>query len=90
VLDGEFKIYGSNDSLVKNGSYNKGKFNGEEKEYFENGQVKIIRNFKNDELDGDFKEFDFNGQLIKSSTFKKGRINGKYISYYDNGNVESI
>ena len=54
--------------------------------YYENGNLKTDRYFKNDELDGKSIDFYENGQIEKEENYKDGLKNGKQIEYYSNGN----
>jgi len=43
---------------------------GEYKEYYDNGQLCIMCNYKNDKLNGEYKEYDRDGELWKLCTMK--------------------
>jgi len=45
---------------------------GEYKEYFESGKLKIEGSYVNGEKDGKWTEFDENGGILKTSKFIKG------------------
>ncbi|WP_026777917.1 toxin-antitoxin system YwqK family antitoxin [Polaribacter sp. Hel_I_88] len=50
--------------LIKEGIYKEGKKTGEWKEYYNNGKLKSIYNYKSDKLFGAFKQFNEKGELI--------------------------
>ena len=58
--------------------------NGQFSEWYDNGSVKLIGNYKDDEFDGDFKEFFDNGTLKAELEYNKGKIIAR-TDYLDNG-----
>ncbi|MDB4710743.1 tetratricopeptide repeat protein, partial [Flavobacteriales bacterium] len=50
----------------------------EQKEWYENGQFKLERNYKNGELHGPYKEWHENGQLKLERNYKNGEQNGVF------------
>ncbi len=89
-------------SGIENGSFQKGKKNGEWLRYHENGQLHIKSNykdgkengqlryslnFKDDKLNGLSKSFGKNGQLLTEEIYKDGKLNGLSKSYYENGQL---
>ncbi len=54
-------------------------------EYFDNGEEKIIKNFKGELLDGFYLEGNKNGWEVISGHYKKGLKNGSWNYYNDNG-----
>jgi len=43
-------------------------------EYYDNGQIRLEKNYKDNHLDGKWTEWYENGQIIKESTFENGQI----------------
>lgn len=54
-------------------------------EYFDNGELKINKNFKDDLLDGAYLEGNKEGWEVISGHYKKGLKNGSWNYYNDNG-----
>ena len=61
----------------------------EKKKYYENGQVKDIKYYKN-ESKRFFKRIVYyeNGQIKKEGNYKKGIPHGKVVEFYKNGQLE--
>ena len=85
LLDGE-TAYFSKDKEVKllSEMYSKGKLNGPQKTYYENGKLKSIVYYKNDRIDG-IVEYDKSGKLLHESIFENGT--GDWKLYWSNGKV---
>jgi len=85
LLDGE-TAYFSKDKEIKllSEMYSKGKLNGPQKTYYENGKLKSIVYYKNDRVDG-IVEYDKNGKLLHKSIFENG--SGDWKLYWSNGKV---
>ena len=85
LLDGE-TAYFSKDKEVKllSEMYSKGKLNGPQKTYYENGKLKSIVYYKNDRIDG-IVEYDKSGKLLHKSIFENG--SGDWKLYWSNGKV---
>lgn len=50
--------------LIKEGTYKNGQKTGEWKEYYNNGKLEFIKNFKSDKQNGMFTHYDKKGELI--------------------------
>ena len=85
LLDGE-TAYFSKDKEIKllSEMYSKGKLNGPQKTYYENGKLKSIVYYKNDRVDG-IVEYDKSGKLLHKSIFENG--SGDWKLYWSNGKV---
>ena len=85
LLDGE-TAYFSKDKEVKllSEMYSKGKLNGPQKTYYDNGKLKSIVYYKNDKIDG-IVEYDKSGKLLHKSIFENG--SGNWKLYWSNGKV---
>ena len=85
LLDGE-TAYFSKDKEIKllSEMYSKGKLNGPQKTYYENGKLKSIVYYKNDRVDG-IVEYDKSGKLLHKSIFENG--SGNWKLYWSNGKV---
>ena len=85
LLDGE-TAYFSKDKEIKllSEMYSKGKLNGPQKTYYDNGKLKSIVYYKNDKIDG-IVEYDKSGKLLHKSIFENG--SGNWKLYWSNGKV---
>ena len=61
-----------------------GELEGEYKEYYEDGHLKIICNFKNGKFEGEYKEYHKNGQLMRIYNYKNGKKEREYKEYHKN------
>lgn len=67
-----------------------GKLNGEVINYYENGNIRRIGTFKNDQREGEFIEYDENGDKSSEYICKNDKIEGKASYYYSNGKIKRI
>ena len=58
-------------------------------EYYENGQLALLANYKNENEEGIYKTFHPNGQLWQDNFFKEGELEGIQRSFYSNGQPET-
>ena len=65
-----------------------GKREGEYKEYYNNGQLCMICNYKNNKIEGECKEYYKNGKLELMHNYKNDKINIKMIK--KKGNIKNI
>ena len=66
------------------------KRNGKFTDYFKDGKIRGIGNYKDDERHGICKYFYRNGNLQEEVPYKKGKVTGIGKSYYSNGNIHHI
>ena len=85
LLDGE-TAYFTKDSEIKllSAMYSKGKMNGQQKTYYENGKLKSIVYYTNDRVEG-IVSYDKNGKILHKSMFENG--SGDWKIYWSNGKV---
>ena len=70
-------------------TFNKnGILDGENREYYEEGDIKSIFYFKNNVVDGTSISYYLNGNIQEKNTYKNGEENGEGILYYENGNIK--
>ena len=70
-------------------TFNKnGILDGENREYYEEGDIKSIFYFKNNVVDGTSISYYQNGNIQEKNTYKNGEENGEGILYYENGNIK--
>ena len=65
-----------------------GLFNGEKREYYEEGEIKAITPFKNSLAEGTYISYYPNGNMEEKYTYVNGEENGEGFSYYENGKLE--
>jgi len=62
-------------------------FQGEYKEWYDNGQLKIHTTYKDGNIDGEYKLWFQNGQLYVHTTYQNGKIYGEYKKWFQNGQL---
>ena len=65
-----------------------GLFNGEKREYYEEGEIKAIIPSKNSLAEGTYISYYPNGNMEEKYTYVNGQENGEGFSYYENGKLE--
>lgn len=66
-------------------TYKNDTLNGEYKEFFTTGKLKIIGNYKSGKQIGEWKEYFPNGSLYKLSRFKNDRLHGWTLTFSKDG-----
>ena len=85
LLDGETAYFAKNKEIkLLSEMYTKGKLNGQQKSYFENGRLKSIVYYTNDRIKG-IVAYDRSGKLLHKSMFEDGTGDWKF--YWSNGKV---
>ena len=85
VLDGETAYFAKGKQVkLLSEMYTKGKLNGQQKSYYENGKLKSIVYYSNDRING-IESYDRNGKLLHKSIFENGTGDWKF--YWSNGKV---
>ena len=69
--------------------YNNGKYHGEVKRYYKNGQLEESENYKKGEKHGEAKYFYENGKLRIKINYVNGKQTGEEIRYFENENLKS-
>ena len=72
---------------IRQGKIKNGKIEGEWLEYYENGQLKIKRNYKDGKLEGESLRYHKNGQLESKGNFKDDEKEGEWLHYRSNGKL---
>jgi len=67
-------------------NYLNGEFEGEQKEYFASGQLKLKTTYRNHVKDGVYEEWYENGKPTIHAVLKDGIRDGLYQEWYENGN----
>ena len=65
-----------------------GLFNGEKREYYEEGEIKAITPFKNSLAEGTYISYYQNGNIKVKNTYKNGNEEGEGLFYYENAKLE--
>jgi len=89
--DGVWAVYYAQSNTVASEiSWKNGVKDGDWKEYFENGQLKLTATFVNGKLDGDYLSYFLNKKLARKGKYVAGKQDGTWISYDDKGGYKSI
>ena len=65
-------------------------YNGELKEYYQNGNLKSKENFDKGVLDGKYEYYFGDGLLRQSGCITNTLKNGEILSYYEDGTLKSL
>jgi len=91
VLNGPKILYyppegrNSSQQVFQQFSYEKGKLQGEVKEFFPNGVLKMQGFYKNDQLHGEVKKYHPNGKIFFLERYKNGKQHGWWSTYNEQG-----
>lgn len=86
---GVTKKWYSNKILMEERHYSKGKKNGKQVAFWENGNKKFEFTAKNDAYEGEMKEWNSDGKLIHLANYKNGQEEGTQKLWYDNGKIRA-
>ena len=67
--------------------YKNGILEGEQIEYYDNGNIYCKNNYKNGKREGERIEYYNNGNIYCKNNYKNGKREGEWIEYYNNGNI---
>lgn len=87
VKDSIWTFYGTDGKLVSKISYNKGVKDGDEINYYRNGKMSELIQYKDDKKDGLWQRFNENGDVYFETGYKNGIRNGGINIYYPNGKL---
>ncbi len=90
LKQGEYRGYYKSGVLKKLGYYVDDKLDGKYEEYFNNGKIYFIENFKNGIQVGEYLKYYNTGQLKISSYYENNELNGEYKSYHPDGTLNII
>jgi antitoxin component YwqK of YwqJK toxin-antitoxin module len=88
-IDGEFKLFAKNGTLIEVKTLKDNKLNGPAKGYSKSGSIISESNYKDGELDGERKLFYDNGSLFSEGKFIEGKADGVFKQYHLNGKIKS-
>ncbi len=83
--DGLWIVYNTNRVLISEINYSQGKLNGDFKQYYYDGQPKVIAKFDNNDPIGEWKYFSKKGKIIKQGKFENGKAVGVWKVFKSNG-----
>lgn len=89
ILEGKYIMYHPNQVIATEGAFEGGYKNGIFRQYYSNGEVQRIVEYKNGLRDGQVKVFNTKGSIIQSAVYTKGELSDSLYFYYDNGRVKS-
>ncbi len=78
-------VYSNSGQYHSKGKIKKGKRDGKQTWWFENGQNKQEKNYKDGKLNGKWIKWYENGQIKAEVNFKDGKKDGKLTEWYANG-----
>jgi len=87
LREGEFRIYHTG-RLVTTMDFKKGKIHGRIRNYFENGNLRYEKKFKNNLREGLSKYYYDNGRISEMGEFKKGKREGTFWHWDETGTLE--
>ena len=91
---GYFKVYQDYEFNVieVEGRYENDTFEGEWRQYYKNGSVSLLENWKRGKLHGIHKYFNHEGELKDQGYFVNGQKDGLWVHYHDqkHGNIRNI
>jgi hypothetical protein len=83
--DGLWTVNNTNGVLISKINYLEGTLNGKFKQYYYDGQPKVIAQFDNNNPDGEWKYFSKKGKIIKQGKFENGKALGTWKIFKKNG-----
>ena len=88
-LSGSCKKWYPNKQLMEVRLYSKGRKNGKQIAYWENGNKRFEFTAKNDAYEGELREWTFNGKISHLAHYKEGQEDGIQKLWYDNGKIKA-
>lgn len=85
VLNGKYELFTIDGILVHSANFVKDKYDGELKDFYQNGQIQMISHYRNDTLIEISEIYGNNSELLDSNILINGT--GKYKSYYPNNQL---
>lgn len=87
---GEWKYYDNQGHLTSRLNFNEdGERDGDQKWYFEDGELETIKTYKDGELHGLYVDYYRNGKIFRQGWYNEGEVVGRWITYYRNGEVQN-
>lgn len=84
------KSYFANGKVSREFTMDRGYFEGEYKEYYENGQLNNINYYKGGDLNGVTTNYYPSGATKYTISYVDDEIDGAYTKYYENGKISEI
>ena len=85
--EGSLQSWYSDGKLRADCVYVDGEFDGDQKQYFASGQLKLHGHYKNKVKEGVFQEWHQDGKLSFEGNFKEGNKDGEFIDWHANGQM---
>lgn len=91
-LDGRYLAYFDvgEDLLEYDTNYKEGEISGDLIEYYADGKIFSVVNFKNDKRHGKEIQYYWNGNKSLDADYSEGDLQGAYITYHSNGKIKDI
>lgn len=91
LKEGLHEAFHANGSRAEESNYKNGVLRGEQKFYYENGQISEIRNFDtNGAFSGPYKSYHETGNIKSEGQYVNGSMSGKWKFFYRSGNIKEI
>lgn len=89
LLEGTCKKWFLNNQLMECRLYHKGKKNGKQIAYWDNGNKRFEFVAVDDAYEGELKEWAYNGHLLHLANYINGQESGVQKLWYDNGKIRA-
>jgi antitoxin component YwqK of YwqJK toxin-antitoxin module len=89
LLHGRSKKWYAGKQLMEERFFSRGRKNGKQTSYWQNGNKRFEFVAKDDAYEGELKEWSIDGNLIHLANFKKGQEEGTQKLWYDNGKIRA-
>lgn len=86
--NGFYRLFYENGQLALEQEFKKGKLTGEERAYFESGQLESVFQAEDGMYHGAFQYYYENGVLHQEGTYANNEMEGELRTYYDNGQLK--
>lgn len=63
---------------------------GERKLYYENGQLQVVENYKNNRYEGKYLSYFENGKMEQEGLYQNNQMSGEWKTYYKSGQLKEI
>lgn len=87
LMEDSSKVSLTTFSDINGGRYNEGIAHGPYYEWYKNGQLKVLANYRNDTLSGEYKKWYESGQLHYKRKYKHNMPQDTLEAYYESGNL---
>ncbi|MCH2044247.1 MAG: toxin-antitoxin system YwqK family antitoxin [Saprospiraceae bacterium] len=88
--NGFYRLFYENGQLALEQEFKNGKIIGEERGYYESGQLESVFQAKDGTYHGPFQFYHENGVLYQEGTYMDNEMEGELRTYYENGQLKEI